>query len=151
MKPHGSKSVTFSDTSTLFLVANLAASPARPRLWFTRSELDSFDANTKAQVRVVRCLIESRRTPGASDILGLEKFLTRELTQEYMTRRCKRTHAVLNEARLQCLARAEALRGAPRSLGSRACGRIAREPSGRGTGSSPPSPCPRPPAPSPLL
>lgn len=88
----------------MFIVANLALSPAKSCIWFTPSELDSFGANAKAQAHAVRQLMRSVRCPGACDILGMEKFLTLELTREYAVRRRRRTYAVLEEARFQRLA-----------------------------------------------
>lgn len=119
MKTRSCKSVTFSETSTLFIIDNLAASPAKSCIWFTRYELDSFKANARAQARAVRKLLGSLRTPEAGDILGMKNFLTQELNQEYVARRRRHTHAVLDEARSQRLARAEALRAAPDGLGAR--------------------------------
>lgn len=126
MKPRsGSKSVTFSDTSTLFLVDDIASSSARRRLWFTRSELGSFKANARDQTRAVRRLIGSVRTPGASDVLGMERFLTHEVTREYVARRRRRTHAVLDEARFQRAVCANALQGRTDALSHKNAARLA--------------------------
>lgn len=89
-------SVTFSETSQLILVRNLSSdAPDKYDLWCTPDELEAYKRD------VVRLSISKRFTPSASDILGLEKFLTPQLTQEYANRRYIQTKRVLEEARMQ--------------------------------------------------
>ncbi len=78
-------------------------------------ELDLFKANMTSYVQIVRFHIAQRSVPTASSILGMEKFLTLRLTEEYKIRRGKLTMAVLNEARRQ---RKLAARGGPHSVES---------------------------------
>eukprot|EP00584_Thalassiosira_punctigera_P001133 CAMPEP_0172543596 /NCGR_PEP_ID=MMETSP1067-20121228/13944_1 /TAXON_ID=265564 ORGANISM="Thalassiosira punctigera, Strain Tpunct2005C2" /NCGR_SAMPLE_ID=MMETSP1067 /ASSEMBLY_ACC=CAM_ASM_000444 /LENGTH=116 /DNA_ID=CAMNT_0013330037 /DNA_START=50 /DNA_END=397 /DNA_ORIENTATION=- len=95
------KSVTFSETSTMVMVSNLSSSLYKQSLWFTQSDLDLFEADNIRHVNAVRSIVSSRHRPGAEDILGVEKFLSLELTQEYKVRRLRLKRAVLEEARWQ--------------------------------------------------
>ena len=70
-------------------------------LWCTPDELEAYKRDVVLYRRVVRLSISKRFTPSASDILGLEKFLTPQLTQEYANRRYIQTKRVLEEARMQ--------------------------------------------------
>lgn len=95
-------SVTFSETSQLILVRNLSSdAPDKYDLWCTPDELEAYKRDVALYRRVVRLSISKRFTPSASDILGLEKFLTPQLTQEYANRRYIQTKRVLEEARMQ--------------------------------------------------
>ena len=91
-------SVTFSETSQLILVRNLSSNAG---LWYTPDELETYKRDMALYRRIVRLSISKRFTPSASDILGLEKFLTPQLTQEYANRRCIHIKRVLEEARMQ--------------------------------------------------
>lgn len=98
---HPARVVRFSDASELILVPSLSASPFRHSLWYTRDELDGFKSNMTARIKLIRLHIAKRRAPPAEHILGLEKFLTLQLTKEYKARRCELTEAVMREARFQ--------------------------------------------------
>jgi len=76
-----------SETSCMVMVANLSDSPHKADIWFTPDELESFKSNMMGYIRIVRLLIAKHRAPSASNILGLEKFLTVQLTEEYQIRR----------------------------------------------------------------
>ena len=95
-------SVTFSETSQLILVRNLSSNaPDKYDLWYTPYELETYKRDMALYTRIVRLSISKRFTPSASDILGLEKFLTPQLTQEYANRRYIHIKRVLEEARMQ--------------------------------------------------
>ena len=81
----------------MVLVTNLAQTDAKDKIWFTSEELDSFEANMSCYVKMVRLHISKRHAPMASNILGLEKFLTVQLTGEYKGRRSKLTKDVVGE------------------------------------------------------
>ena len=95
--PQHRQRVTFSDASEMVLVTNLAQTDAKDKIWFTSEELDSFEANMSCYVKMVRLHISKRHAPMASNILGLEKFLTVQLTGEYKGRRSKLTKDVVGE------------------------------------------------------
>mmetsp|Transcript_24351 Transcript_24351/g.51011 ORF Transcript_24351/g.51011 Transcript_24351/m.51011 type:complete len:174 (+) Transcript_24351:95-616(+) len=97
------KSVTFSETSVMAIVTNLSLGPNKRNIWFTQTELDLFKADRSRRARQVRSHIAKQQSPllGADDILGMEKFLTYQLTKEYLLRREDATRNVLREARRQ--------------------------------------------------
>ena len=95
--PQHRQRVTFSDASEMLLVTNLAQTDAKDKIWFTPEELDSFKANMSCYVKNVRRHISKRHAPLASNILGLEKFLTVQLTEEYKGRRSNLTKEVVGE------------------------------------------------------
>ena len=99
MRSH--RQVTFSDTSEMVLVANLSEGPDKHKLWFTQDELDASKANMTSYIRMVPLHISKRHTPSASTILGLEKYLTPQITAQYKLRRRNLTKEVVTEARLQ--------------------------------------------------
>jgi len=89
--------VSFSETSEMVLVTDLSRSPDKDRIWFTPDELESFKSNMSGYIRLVRLHIAKRHAPSASNILGLEKFLTVQLTEEYKYRRGKLAREVVEE------------------------------------------------------
>lgn len=93
--------VRFSETSEMVLVTKLSESPDKHNIWFTQDELDLFKANMMSYINVVRLHIAKRRAPTASNILGMEKFLTIQLTEEYKFRRAKVAKEVMNTVRWQ--------------------------------------------------
>ena len=79
-------------------------------LWYSEEEIDLMKARHSYQVQDVRSQLEAHRallneggvTLSAAAILGLEKYLTPELTEEYKVRREALQRAVLEEHRRQC-------------------------------------------------
>ena len=102
--------VRFSETSEMVLVTKLSEGPDKHKIWYTQDELDLFKANMTSYIKMVQLHISRRHAPTASNVLGMEKFLTLQLTEEYKFRREKLTKEVLNEARWQRVA----ARGNPR-------------------------------------
>ena len=97
------RSVTFSETSQMILIPDLSnlSSDCRDRLWCSPDELYASKANLLFCKRAVQRSISKRETPSASSILGIEKFLTVQLTIEYVNRRDKLRKSVLDEAQWQ--------------------------------------------------
>ena len=93
--------VRFSETSEMMLVTNLSNGPNKRNIWFTQDELDVFKANRTTYIAMVRFHISKQHTLTASSILGLEKFLTAQLTGEYEFQRRTLAKAVLNETQRQ--------------------------------------------------
>eukprot|EP00580_Thalassiosira_gravida_P020891 CAMPEP_0201679574 /NCGR_PEP_ID=MMETSP0494-20130426/48792_1 /ASSEMBLY_ACC=CAM_ASM_000839 /TAXON_ID=420259 /ORGANISM="Thalassiosira gravida, Strain GMp14c1" /LENGTH=150 /DNA_ID=CAMNT_0048163101 /DNA_START=29 /DNA_END=478 /DNA_ORIENTATION=+ len=85
------------------LVTNFSIGPNKRNIWFTQTELDLFKADRSRRAKQVRSHIAKQHSPllGADDILGMEKFLTYQLTEEYLLRREDVTKNVLREARIQ--------------------------------------------------
>lgn len=97
------RSVTFSETSQMILIPDLSnlSSNCRDKLWCSPDELYASKANLLFCKRAVQRSISKRETPSASCILGIEKFLTVQLTIEYVNRRDKLRKSVLDEAQWQ--------------------------------------------------
>jgi hypothetical protein len=95
------RSVTFSETSQQILVRDLSNISEKDTLWYSSEELIASKANLLFCKEKVRESISKQQTPSASDILGLEKYLTEQLTIEYMNRRHMLRKRVLDEARWQ--------------------------------------------------
>ena len=101
------KQVRFSNRSLMSLVDNLSLSPEASRLWYSPEETDIFKAWLSHQVHKVRSQLEEHNahldedeelvTIDAAAILGLEKYLSSELTAEYKNRRRALQRAVLEE------------------------------------------------------
>ena len=101
------RQVSFAETCLVFVVANLSAGPCKHNLWFTKDEIDLFKENLAIRIiRLRRCVLENHLPP-VSYIVGLEKFITSELTEEYVGRRDKLMREVLIEARSKCANYAE--------------------------------------------
>jgi len=97
------RSVTFSETSQMILIPDLSnlSSDCRDKLWCSPDELYASKANLLFCKRAVQRSISKRETPSAHQILGIEKFLTVQLTIEYVNRRDKLRKSVLDEAQWQ--------------------------------------------------
>ncbi len=93
------KSVTFSPTSEMAIVTNLTLGPERLDLWYTQDEMNAFKALRSDDAKRIRSRISRRCNPKAGDVLGMEKFLTVQLTREYAHRRKTLAEEVLAEAR----------------------------------------------------
>ncbi|KAL3807574.1 hypothetical protein ACHAXA_005150 [Cyclostephanos tholiformis] len=99
--------VDFAETSRVAVVTNLSAGPYKNSLWFSKDEMELFKTNVAIRInRLRRCVLENDFPP-VSYIVGLEKFLTSELTAEYTARRDKLIREILVEARLGCTNDAE--------------------------------------------
>ena len=89
------KQVRFSNRNLMALVDNLSLGPEASTLWYSHEETDLFKAWLSHQVHKVRSqlgehsalLDEELVTINAAAILGLEKYLSSELTAEYKNRR----------------------------------------------------------------
>lgn len=87
------------------VVKNLSVGPEASKLWYSQAETDIFKAWHFHRVREVRSqlrdhsalLDEECVTINAAAILGLEKYLSPELTDEYENRRDALQRAVLSE------------------------------------------------------
>mmetsp|Transcript_18668 Transcript_18668/g.30575 ORF Transcript_18668/g.30575 Transcript_18668/m.30575 type:complete len:201 (-) Transcript_18668:166-768(-) len=101
------KQVRFSNRSLMAVVENLSLSPHSSDLWYSQEETDLFKAWLSHRVSEVRSqlgdhialLDEESVTINAAAILGLEKYLSPELTVEYKDRRLALQRAVLEEHR----------------------------------------------------
>ena len=93
--------VRISSTSEMAFIKDLAQSPYKQQLWYTTDELDEFKYNSFFSRTMVRHIVAMGELPSVSAVLGMEKFLTRELTDEYVFRRKKFLRAILNEAKSQ--------------------------------------------------
>lgn len=84
-------------------------------LWYSTEDIDHFKAWQSHRVQDIRWQLQANSallleegsgvTISAAAILGLEKFLTPELTEEYKVRREALQRAVLEEHRRQCIMR----------------------------------------------
>ena len=106
---NSTKKVRFSNRSVMSLVENLSLRDDASNLWYTQEETDLFKAWLSHQVHNVRSHLEENSalldeeliTVDAAAILGLEKYLSCELTAEYKNRRLLLKRAVLEEHRWQ--------------------------------------------------
>ena len=101
--PRPQRRVRFSELSSMFLIQRLSDCypTAKSDLWFSPDEVDQFKANLPCHIRLVRYHVAKEYELSASDILGLEKFLTLRLTEEYKSRRSELSNEVLKECRGQ--------------------------------------------------
>lgn len=101
--PRPQRRVRFSELSSMFFIQRLSDCypTAKSELWFSPDEVDQFKANLPCHIRLVRYHVAKEYELSASDILGLEKFLTLRLTEEYKIRRSEVTNEVLKECRRQ--------------------------------------------------
>lgn len=106
--------VTFSDTSQMAIVSDLSTIVDRDELWYTSEDLHASKTNQLFCKQMVKeSILSSNKQTSASDILGVEKFLTDQLTVEYVNRRYKLRKSVLDEARLQEVRRRIRRRNSP--------------------------------------
>ncbi len=90
--------VSFSATSEMATATNMEWRPDKRDVWYTRDDFVLFKADRTGGAKAVRRQISSKRVPNAGDVLGLEKFMTPQLTREYAQRRERVTWEVLEEA-----------------------------------------------------
>ena len=100
-RPRRRQSVTFNDTSQMAIVSDLSTIVDRDVLWYTPDDLHASKTNQLFCKQMVKESISSKQQVLAGDILGLEKFLTDQLTVEYVNRRYKLRKSVLDVARWQ--------------------------------------------------
>ena len=103
------KQVRFSNRSIVTVVDRLSlCQEQRSKLWYSTEETDLFKVWLSLRVREVRSqlgddhgalLDEELVTINAAAILGLEKYLSPEITKEYKIRRLALQKAVLEEHR----------------------------------------------------
>lgn len=96
-----SRQVTFSTTSQMVVVTNLSVGPYKHNLWYTKEEKEVFMLDAAVQINEVRLCISKNHSPSSSSIVGIEKYLTSEVTEEYIARRDKLKKKILNEAQWQ--------------------------------------------------
>lgn len=77
--------VTFSETSEMYIVDCFLEEVAPDKIWFTRFELDSFKSNVVNHIKRLR--LQTGRTLQADSVIGLERFITREVTEESQRRK----------------------------------------------------------------
>lgn len=99
------KRVRFSETSQLIVVPDLTEF-AEGVLWYGGDDEDSFGASYRQSVAEVRIKFARGDVNGirASEILGIEKHLTRDLTNEYVLCREALLKTVLKKQRWQRVA-----------------------------------------------
>lgn len=77
--------VTFSETSEMYIVDCFLEEVSPDKMWYTRDELDSFRSNAVNHIKRLRSQ-EGRILP-ADSVIGLERFITREVTEESQRRK----------------------------------------------------------------
>eukprot|EP00581_Thalassiosira_minuscula_P014271 CAMPEP_0183723944 /NCGR_PEP_ID=MMETSP0737-20130205/16812_1 /TAXON_ID=385413 /ORGANISM="Thalassiosira miniscula, Strain CCMP1093" /LENGTH=204 /DNA_ID=CAMNT_0025954375 /DNA_START=158 /DNA_END=772 /DNA_ORIENTATION=+ len=93
--------VRFSEASEMVIVTDLSEGPFRNKLWYTKDDLDGFKADMSRYATIVRLHLSEGHAPTASEILGMEKYLTAQLTGEYRIRRETLTEEVIKASRCQ--------------------------------------------------
>ena len=98
--------VTFSKTSEKVFVTKLSDCPSmKQKIWFTQEEMEFMKSNMRYHLQMIRKLLASKPDENDPqvrklDILGMEKFLTVQLVEEYKFRRAELSREVLAEASL---------------------------------------------------
>jgi hypothetical protein len=115
---HQRRRVSFAPTSELILVESHCdngnsedgdsdSTATKPiTLWFTRADEELFKSKTIIRIHAVRRIMRLNQSGGHAPpsaagtllLLGLEKFITREVTEEYTRRRQKLMHDILEES-----------------------------------------------------
>jgi len=93
------KRVHFSDKSTLIIVSSIGHEAAS-NLWYSPEDIDLFKEYLSYSVDIVHSCMKEQSIAHL-DILGLEKYLSPELTDEFMNRRNALKQSVLEEHRWQ--------------------------------------------------
>ena len=103
------KQVRFSNRTTVIVVRRLSLNrELAHKLWYSQEETNLFHVRQSHRVRAVRSQLKSLNSAldeegviiNAAAILGLEKYLSPELTEEYKQRRSALEKAVLEEHRI---------------------------------------------------
>ena len=101
------KHVRFSETSQMVLVANQTEG-IESNLWYSRNDIGRFKfvrAYSTVNLNLTKQISNHAISLLDGEMLGMEKYLSKELTYEYRHRRKNRMKAVLKEQRLQRLNR----------------------------------------------
>ena len=106
--PPSKKQVCFHNRTTVIVVRRLSRNPMQAqKLWYSQEETDLFHVRHSHRVRAVRSQLQSLSSLdeegviiNAAAILGLEKYLSPELTAEYKERRSALERAVLEQHRI---------------------------------------------------
>lgn len=92
------KRVRFSDKSTLIIVSSIGHEASN--LWYSPEDIDLFKEYLSYSVDIVHSCMKEQSIAHL-DMLGLEKYLSPELTDEFMNRRNALKQSVLEEHRWQ--------------------------------------------------
>ena len=95
------RQVAFSKTSQMVVVTNLSEGPYKHNLWYTKEEKEVFILDAAVLTNKVQLCISKNHFPSSSIIVGIEKYLNSELTEEYIARWGKLKKEILNEAQWQ--------------------------------------------------
>jgi len=98
--PTSMKRVHFSDKSTLIIVEDLSIGHEASKLWYSPEDIDLFKEYLSFSVHIVHSCMKEQSIAHL-DILGLEKYLSPQLTDEFMNRRNALKQSVLEEHRWQ--------------------------------------------------
>jgi hypothetical protein len=107
--PPSKKQVRFHNRTTVIVVRRLSHNPMQAqKLWYSQEETDLFHVRHSHRVRAVRSQLQSLSSAldeegviiNAAAILGLEKYLSPELTAEYKERRSALERVVLEQHRI---------------------------------------------------
>ena len=79
-----SRQVAFSKTSQMVVVTNLSEGPYKHNLWYTKEEKEVFILDAAVLTNKVQLCISKNHFPSSSNIVGIKKYLTSELTEEYI-------------------------------------------------------------------
>ena len=93
-----SRRVAFNKSSQMIVVSNLSVGPHKNNIWFTQDEMDLFKLSMPFDINRIRSSISNNHILSADHIVGLEKFLSSDLTEEYRTRRDKLKKEILIES-----------------------------------------------------
>lgn len=94
------KRVRFCDKSTLIIVKDLSIGHEASNLWYSPEDIDLFKEYLSYSVDIVHSCMKEQSIAHL-DILGLEKYLSPELTEEFTNRRNDLKQSVLEEHRWQ--------------------------------------------------
>ena len=107
--PKRERQVRFSDKSYMYVFNNFPQIEEASKLWYSQEEIDCFNERFLGRVREVRTQLGHHRgltdegcislKINAAAILGFEKHLSPDLTEEYRDRRDALQRAVLAEHR----------------------------------------------------
>lgn len=91
-----SRRVSFSDRSQMFVVDNLREE--RPHLWYSVRDVEDLKYEHRQVIQDIRLKLSEQITP---DIVGLEKYLSSDLSREFKRRKRQVYSAVTSELEFQ--------------------------------------------------
>lgn len=94
---HTHKQVSFFGTTLLIFIDDVNDSE-KNRFWYSTSEIATFKKEAAVTIRELQSTATSKTTSDhtdASDYMGLEPFLSKEIEHEYKRHRIQHSHAVL--------------------------------------------------------